>query len=121
MIRTIRKLGQRRPPCKGALYTIKAGDTFFSIAQEALLPVEVIQAANPGVNPNNLRIGSQICIPGFPVPPCPNGYIWVVEKGETFYSIAQQTNTTTQAIARANPGVNPNNLQLGTRLCIPWS
>lgn len=109
----------RRQVCNGTLYTIRPGDTLYSISQEVLLPVEVLKAANPQVNPLNLQVGSKICIPAFPVPPCPGGVIWVVERGDTFYKIAQQTGTTIQALRQANPGVNPNNLQPGTRLCIP--
>lgn len=44
-------------------YTIKAGDTFFSLAQRFNTTVDAIQRANPTVNPNNLRIGQIICIP----------------------------------------------------------
>lgn len=115
----IRKLGQRPRPCKGVLYTIRPGDTFYSISQEVLIPVEVLLAANPGVDPNNLQVGSKICLPRFDVPACPGGYIWVVERGDTFYSIARQTNTTVEALIRANPQIDPNNIPLGTRLCIP--
>lgn len=115
----IRKLGKRPRPCKGVLYTIRPGDTIYSIAQEILIPVEVLLAANPHVDPLNLQVGSQICLPRFEVPACPGGFIWVVERGDTFYSIAQATNTTVEAIAQANPNINPNNIPLGTRLCIP--
>jgi LysM repeat protein len=45
------------------LYTIQAGDTFFTLAQRFGTTVQAIQQANPGVNPNNLQIGQQICIP----------------------------------------------------------
>ncbi len=44
-------------------YTIKAGDTFFNLAQRFNTTVDAIQRANPSVNPNNLRIGQIICIP----------------------------------------------------------
>jgi peptidoglycan endopeptidase LytF len=115
----IRKLGQIPRPCNGVLYTIRPGDTLYLIAQEVLIPVDVLLAANPRVDPNNLQVGSQICLPRFEVPACPGGFIWVVERGDTFFSIAQQTNTTVDAIMRANPQIDPNNIPLGTRLCIP--
>lgn len=45
------------------LYTIKSGDTFYKLSVDYGVPVSAIIAANPGVNPSNLRVGQQIRIP----------------------------------------------------------
>lgn len=45
-------------------YTIVSGDTFSSIAQAHDTTVAAIEAANPGVTPNNLQIGQIINLPG---------------------------------------------------------
>jgi len=106
----------------GTLYTIRAGDTFFLLAQRFGTTVAAIQAANPGVNPNNLQIGQVICIPGVTPPPttCPAGtFAYTVKAGDTFFLLAQRFGTTVAAIQAANPGVNPNNLQIGQVICIP--
>ncbi|MDP2857283.1 MAG: LysM peptidoglycan-binding domain-containing protein [Bacillota bacterium] len=106
----------------GTLYTIRAGDTFFLLAQRFGTTVAAIQAANPGVNPNNLQIGQIICIPGVAPPPgvCPTGtFAYVVRAGDTFFLLAQRFGTTVAAIQAANPTVNPNNLQVGQTICIP--
>jgi LysM repeat protein len=101
-------------------YTIRSGDTFFSLAQRFNTTVEAIQAANPGVDPNNLQIGQVICIPGTPTPTCPAGTTpYTIRSGDTFFLLAQRFNTTVEAIQAANPGVNPNNLQIGQVICIP--
>ena len=42
-----------------------------------------------------------------------------VKKGDTFYKLAQEYNTTVMAIMAANPSANPYNLLLGSSLCIP--
>lgn len=42
-----------------------------------------------------------------------------VARGDTFYRLAQRYGTTVQAIAIANPGVQPNHLQIGQMLVIP--
>lgn len=42
----------------------------------------------------------------------------VVQQGDTFYKLAQRYRTTVPDIIRRNPGVNPYNLQVGTRLNI---
>lgn len=44
-------------------YTIKAGDTFARLSGLFGVPVQAIEAANPGVDPRRLRIGQKIFIP----------------------------------------------------------
>ncbi|MBF7082664.1 DUF3794 domain-containing protein [Desulfallas sp. Bu1-1] len=44
-------------------YVVKPGDTFFKLAQKYSTTVQAIQQANPGVNPENLRVGQVIIIP----------------------------------------------------------
>lgn len=44
-------------------YVIKAGDTFWKLAQERGTPVEIFMSANPGVVPERLQIGQQINLP----------------------------------------------------------
>ncbi len=44
--------------------------------------------------------------------------IHVVQSGDTFYRLAQRYQTTVPDIIMRNPGVNPYNLQVGTRLRI---
>jgi peptidoglycan endopeptidase LytF len=112
--------------CPGFNYTIRAGDTFFKLAQRFGTTVAAIEAANPGVNPNNLQIGQVICIPTRPAPgpppptpACPNGFLYTIQAGDTFFKLAQRFGTTVAAIEAANPGVNPNNLQIGQVVCIP--
>jgi LysM repeat protein len=42
-----------------------------------------------------------------------------VQKGETYYSIAKRYGVTPAALQEANPGVDPNRLQIGQRLMVP--
>ncbi|MTI79301.1 MAG: LysM peptidoglycan-binding domain-containing protein [Firmicutes bacterium] len=115
------------PTCpRGTLpYVIKAGDTFYSLAQRYNTTVDAIQRANPNVDPNRLRVGQTICIPGMPGPgpgpgPCPTGtFAYRVRPGDTFYRLAMRYNTTVDAIADANPDVDPNRLRVGQTICIP--
>lgn len=44
--------------------------------------------------------------------------IHVVQPGDTFYRLAQRYQTTVPEIIIRNPGINPYNLQVGTRLSI---
>ncbi|WP_206708607.1 LysM peptidoglycan-binding domain-containing protein [Koleobacter methoxysyntrophicus] len=68
-------------------------------------------------------VGQIICIP-LAVPPvvCPPGTIpYIIRSGDTFYSIARRFKTTVEALKKANPGVNPDALLIGQRICIPRS
>lgn len=116
------------PVCpNGTIYTIKAGDTFYKIADEFDITVRELQLANPLVNPYNLVVGQKICIPKKPappppppaIPPCVDGTYYVIKAGDTFYSIANRFNVTLRDLEAANPGVDPNSLVVGRIICIP--
>ena len=47
------------------------------------------------------------------------GDVYVVEAGDNLTSIAKQLNVTVNDIIKANPGVNPNSIQVGQELEIP--
>ena len=114
------------PPTKCPMgtfaYTIKSGDTLYKLAIEYNTTVEAIMRVNPGINPNNLQIGQVVCIPEKMTPPtkCPMGtFVYTIKRGDTLYKLAIEYNTTVEAIMRANPGINPDNLQIGQMICIP--
>ena len=51
---------------------------------------------------------------------CPAGtQPYTIRSGDTLYNLAIRFNTSVDAIIRANPGINPNNLQIGQVICIP--
>ncbi len=117
----------RSCPSGSFSYTIKSGDTLYKLAITYNTTVEAIMRLNTGIDPNNLKIGQQICIPGRvpgpgPGPNCPRGtFEYTIKSGDTIYKLAMKYNTTVEAILRVNPGINPNNLQIGQRICIPES
>ena len=103
----------------GFLYTIRAGDTFFSIANRFNISVDALVQANPGVDPDRLQIGQQICVPTAPPAQCPGGFFYTIQAGDTFFGLAARFNVTVQQLINANPGVDPNRLQIGQQICIP--
>lgn len=51
---------------------------------------------------------------------CPPGtFVYIIQPGDTYYRIAREYKTTINAIILADPGVNPNLLQIGQRICVP--
>ncbi|MEW6181768.1 MAG: LysM domain-containing protein [Bacillota bacterium] len=109
-------------PCPGGTfpYVIRAGDTCFALAQRFGTSVAAIQAANPGLNCDNLQIGQIICIPVGVPPVCPAGTTpYIIRAGDTCFSLAQRFGTSVAAILAANPGLNCDNLQIGQTICIP--
>lgn len=50
------------------------------------------------------------------------GYsVYTIQNSDTLYQLANQFNTNINRIIAANPNLNPNNLQIGTRITIPFS
>ncbi|MBO8126909.1 MAG: LysM peptidoglycan-binding domain-containing protein, partial [Firmicutes bacterium] len=80
-------------------------------------------AANPQItDPNRIFPGQQICIPGPVQPPTcmPPNFIYIVQPGDTLFSIAQRFGTTVQAILALNPQItDPNLIFPGQQICIP--
>ncbi|TDX44492.1 muramidase family protein [Orenia marismortui] len=104
----------------GFLYTVVLGDTFFSIARRFNVSIDALTSANSGVNPNQLQIGQELCIPAAtpPVRPCP-GRFYTVQAGETFTSIAKKFGYTLDALLIANPGIESKELRAGQEICLP--
>ncbi len=113
------------PPCPvgSSAYTIRSGDTLYTIAQRLRTTVTAITALNPGVNPNQLQVGQVICVPGAsptPIPgSCPGGTGYVIQAGDTFYALASRYGVSVQALINANPNVDPSRLVIGQTICIP--
>ena len=51
-------------PVSGKRYTVKKGDTMWAIAQDYGISLADLKAANPDVDPQAMRIGTVLVIPG---------------------------------------------------------
>lgn len=109
------------PPTGGTTYTVKAGDTLYSIAKKYNVTVAALAKANNITNYNLIRVGQVLVIPGTTPPPPPPATTvkYTVKAGDTLYSIAKKYNTTVSAIATANKITNVNSISVGQVLIIP--
>lgn len=139
------------PAATGRNYTVQDGDTLSEIAQRELGSSRrwrEIVAANPGLDPAKLRLGSKIRLPGAgggagrtlaeasaaepkrgepksaAQKPAAGGKTWKVGQGESLWRIAEKSlgdGKRWREIAALNPRVNPDRLAAGTVLVLPAS
>jgi LysM repeat protein len=105
-------------------YTVKTGDTLYSIAIAHDVSANEIVAANTLQNPNNVFVGQTLIIPGYQ-PEAPAGeisaepYQYVIQSGDTLFSIATRFGVSANAILEANTLRNADSLIAGQTLIIP--
>jgi LysM repeat protein len=122
---TIPTGGGGGPVATGGSYTIRPGDTLFSIAAQYGTTVSAIMQANGLANANYIYPGQQLVIPGGGSntgggqQTGGSNQTYIVQRGDTLASIAYRHGTTAWAIASANGLANPNYIYPGQRLRIP--
>jgi len=109
-------------PTSGTLveYTVQPGDTLFSIAQKYGTTVEAISQANGIVNPQFIEVGQKLTIPqGSSGSPSSGGGTYVVQPGDTLYSIAARFGKSVWDIIAANNLPDSHWISVGQVLVIP--
>ena len=97
-------------------YTVKRGDTLYSIARKYNTTVDNLRRLN-NLNSDSLSIGQVILLPGVDTS-SDNTSIYVVNPGDTLYSIAREYNTTVEALKDLNT-LTTNILSVGQKLVVP--
>lgn len=108
--------------CPGTLYAVQPGDTLVEIAKNFGYTLDALISVNQGIDPNNISVGKQICLPPSPGGgpfPCFGGSIYRIKAGDTFYSIASRFDVPLNELIEANQHTDPDNLTVGEPICIP--
>lgn len=100
-------------------YTVQPGDTLYSIALRYGTTVDVLVALNGLADPSFLYVGQVLLVPaGQPQPPA-DTQVYIVQRGDTLFSIAWRYGTTVAELARINNIANPWFIYVGQSLLIP--
>lgn len=107
-------------PSECVTYTVKKGDSLYSIAKQYNSTVDAIKRYN-NLTSNNLSIGQKLKLPCYMKDndntTMPNFVMYTVKAGDSLYSIAQQYNTTVDKIKSDNK-LPSNTLSIGQVLMI---
>lgn len=93
-------------------YTIKSGDTLYSIARANNTTVEKLKELN-NLSSNTLTVGRVLKLPS-----TETNVTYTVKKGDSLYSIAREYGTTVSAISSLN-NLSTTNLSIGQKLLLP--
>jgi murein DD-endopeptidase MepM/ murein hydrolase activator NlpD len=115
------------PPQTGDVYVVQAGDTLSSIAARFGLKLSDIAAANNLSNTNLIFVGQRLALPPNQSPASPTtspsdssaSSIYVVQAGDTLFSIATRFGVKMADVALANSIQDANYIYVGQRLLIP--
>lgn len=105
----------------GNTYTVKNGDSLWSIAQKYNTSVAALKSTN-NLTTNNLTVGQVLKLPtaGVIPPTNENNVVYVVAPKDSLWKIANTYGTTASAIKSLN-NLSSDNLSVGQTLLIPKS
>lgn len=95
-------------------YVVKKGDTLYKIANKYNLSVDELKKLN-NLSSDNLNIGQKLIVSAETNLP---SNIYIVEKGDTLYSIASAYGISVQELKELN-GLTTNGIYIGQELIVP--
>ena len=100
-------------------YTVKKGDTLYSISKKTSVPIDTIIRLN-NLTSSSLKIGQKLKLSedNSNETPIENTDIYQVERGDTLYSIALKYNTNVDTLKKIN-NLSSNTLSIGQKILVP--
>lgn len=99
------------------IYKVKDGDSLWKISNEYNTTVDILKSINNLKN-NTLTINQQLFIPKSKEMGVEKDNIYVINKGDTLWEIANKYNTTVEELKKIN-NLTTNNLKVGDILKLP--
>ena len=107
--------GEYVAPIDSNYYTVKSGDSLWSISRKFGITVDELKSAN-NLSSNLLSVGQNLIIPGKEAQATDDEY--VVKKGDTLYSIARKYNTSVDNLKSIN-NITTDSLAIGQIIKLP--
>ena len=107
--------GKYVAPLDSNYYTVKSGDSLWSISRKFGITVDELKSAN-NLSSNLLSVGQNLIIPGKEAQATGDEY--VVKKGDTLYSIAIKYNTSVDNLKSIN-NITTDSLAIGQIIKLP--
>ena len=101
----------------GESYTVKSGDSLWSIAKKFGISVEELKSAN-NLSGNLLSVGQTLKIPREEVEVDGDYIVYTVKRGDSLYSIANQYDLTVNELINYN-NLSSTTLSIGQQILIP--
>ena len=96
-------------PAADSRYTVKEGETLFSVARRAQVPVGVLSGYNGMADADKVKTGTVLRIPA----------VYMVKKGDTLYSISRAFSVQFGRLLDLNKFGQNARLKIGERIFIP--
>ncbi|WP_066064252.1 M14 family metallopeptidase [Neobacillus soli] len=93
--------------------SVRAGDTLSFLSKLFNIPLKLIEDSNLNVNPNKLKAGEKLHLPGYISVP------YVIKKGDTIWKIGAAKNVGADALLILNQNMDAEQLKLGETILLP--
>lgn len=103
------------------LYPVAKGDTLWALSRRFGVDLDTLLSVNGEVDPSRMHVGQLVTIPGGGPTASAETLAFPVGAGDTLWSIARRFDISVDALAAANPGVDPLRLREGQTLRVPSS